>query len=161
MPITVGPQSPSAAGVLSPTSVLLTWVVPCQTNQYHIYYRGACGPYVDEGRLDTDHQEHTFDGLQESVNYSFTVNQTGFSGGRVLSIGPVYAKTFTTGKHRHRKLGGGGWHQGHGAPGACAPQVFVKIAHYCMCSFKLCPPIKKSFQSLCEGHCILASNFNA
>ena len=49
--------------------------------------------------LDTDHQEHTFDGLQEGVNYSFTVNQTGFSGGRVLPTGPVYARTFTAGKY--------------------------------------------------------------
>ena len=75
----------------------LTWVAPCHTQQYHIYYRGTCGSYVDEGRLDTDHQEHTFDGLQEGVNYSFTVNQTGFSGGKVLSTGPVYARTFTAG----------------------------------------------------------------
>ena len=63
------------------TSVHLTWVAPCHIRQYHIYYRGTCGTYVDEGRLDTDHQEHTFDGLQEGINYSFTVNQTGFSGG--------------------------------------------------------------------------------
>ena len=47
--------------------------------------------------MDTDHQEHTFDGLQEGVNYTFTVNQAGFSGGRVLSTGPVYARTFTAG----------------------------------------------------------------
>ena len=95
--ITTGPENTSAA-VLSPTSVHLTWVAPCHTRQYHIYYRGACGAYVDEGRLDTNHQGHTFDGLQEGINYSFTVNQTGFSGGRVLSTGPVYARTFTAGK---------------------------------------------------------------
>ena len=59
--------------------------------------QGTCGSYVDEGRLDTDRQEHTLDGLQEGVNYSFTVNQTGFSGGRVLSTGPVYARTLTAG----------------------------------------------------------------
>ena len=59
--------------------------------------QGDVWVYVDEGRLDTDHQEHTFDGLQEGVNYSFTVTQTGFSGGRVLSTGPVYARTLTTG----------------------------------------------------------------
>ena len=82
MSVTVGLQNLSAA-VLSPTSIHLTWVAPCHTHQYHIYYRGTCGTYVDEGRLDTDHQEYTFDGLQEGVNYSFTVNQTGFSGGRV------------------------------------------------------------------------------
>ena len=87
-----------AAAVLSPTSVHLTWAVPCHTQQYHIYYRGTCGTYVDEGRLDTDHQEYTFDGLQEDISYSFTVTQTGFSGGRTLSIGPVYARTFTAGK---------------------------------------------------------------
>ena len=45
--------------------------------------------YVDEGRLDTDHH----------INYSFTVTQTGFSGGRVLSTGPVYARTFIAGKY--------------------------------------------------------------
>ena len=50
------------------------------------------GPNVDEGRLDTDRQEHTFDGLQEDISYSFTVNQTGFSGGRVPSIGPVHSR---------------------------------------------------------------------
>ena len=48
---------------------------------YHIYYRWTCGTYVDEGRVDTDRLEHTFDGLQKGVNYSFTVTQTGFSGG--------------------------------------------------------------------------------
>ena len=47
--------------------------------------------------MDTDHQEHTFDRLQEGVNYSFTVTQTRFSEGRVLSTGPVYPRTFTTG----------------------------------------------------------------
>ena len=85
--------------MLSPTSIHLTWVTPCHTHQYHIYYRGTCGAYVDEGRLDTDGQEYTFDGLHEGVNYSFTVNQTGFSGGRVFSTGPVYARTFTAGKY--------------------------------------------------------------
>ena len=89
--------------MLSPTSVHLTWVAPCHTQQYHIHYRGTCGAYVDEGRLDTDHQEHTFDRLQEGVNYSFTVNQTGFSGGRVLSTDPVHARTFTTGE-QHQVL---------------------------------------------------------
>ena len=83
--------------MLSPTSVHLTWVAPCHTQQYHIYYRGICGAYVDKGRLDTDCQEHTVDELQEGVNYSFTVNQTGFSEGRVLSTGPVYARTFPAG----------------------------------------------------------------
>ena len=38
------------------------------------------------------------DYIQEGVNYSFTVTQTGFSGGRVLSTGPVYARTFTAGE---------------------------------------------------------------
>ena len=97
--ITVGPRSLSAS-VLSPTSVHLIWVAPCHTQQYHIYYKGTCRAYdvVDEGGLDTDHQEHTFDGLQEGINYTFIVNQTGFSGGRVLSTGPVYARTFTAGK---------------------------------------------------------------
>ena len=94
--VIVGPQNLSAY-VLSPTSINLTWVAPCHTQQYHVYYMGTCGSYADEGRLGTDHQEYTLDGLQEGVNYSFTVNQTGFSGGRVLSTGPVYARTFTTG----------------------------------------------------------------
>ena len=94
--IIIGPQNLSAS-VLSPTSIYLTWVAPCHTHQYHIYYRGTCGTYVDEGTLDTDHQEFTLDGLQEGVNYSFTVNQTGFSGGGVLSTGPVYARTITAG----------------------------------------------------------------
>ena len=95
--VTVGLRSLSAA-VLSPTSVRLTWVASCHTQQYHIFYRGTCGTYVDEGRLDTDHQEHTLHELQEDINYSFTVNQTGFSRGRVLSTGPVHARTFTAGK---------------------------------------------------------------
>ena len=86
-----------SVSVLSPTSVHLKWVALCPTQQYHIYYRGTCGPYVDEGRLDTDHQEYISDGLQEDINYSFTVNQTEFSGGRVLSTGPVYARTFSAG----------------------------------------------------------------
>ena len=94
---TAGPQDLSAA-VLSPTSVYLTWVAPCDTQQYHIHYRGTCGTYVDEDSLDTNHQEHTFDELQEGINYTFTVNQTGlFEGGRVFSAGPVYGKTFTAG----------------------------------------------------------------
>ena len=46
--------------------------------------------------MDTDRQEHTFDELQ-GVNYSFTVTQSGFSGGRVLSTDAVYARTFTAG----------------------------------------------------------------
>ena len=82
-----------SAVVLSPISVYLTWVAPCHTQQYHIYYRGTCGTcgtYVDEGRLDTDHQEHKFGELQEGINYS---SLSGFSRGRVLSIGPVYART--------------------------------------------------------------------
>ena len=95
--VTIGSWNLSAT-VLSPTSIHLTWVAPCHTQQYHIYYRGTCGSYVDEGRLDTDRQEHMFYGLQEGINYSFTVNQTGFGGGRVLSTGPVYARTFTAGK---------------------------------------------------------------
>ena len=98
MSITAGPQDLSAA-VLSPTSVYLTWVAPCDTQQYHIHYRGTCGTYVDEGSLDTSRTEYTFDELQEGINYTFTVNQTGFGGGRVLSTGPVYAMTFTAGKY--------------------------------------------------------------
>ena len=103
MSITLGPHSLSAA-VLSPTSVRLTWVAPCHTHQYHIYYRGTCGAYVDEGRVDTNHQEYTLGGLQGEINYTFTVNQSGFSGGRVLSTGPVYAKTFTTGKIQYNDV---------------------------------------------------------
>ena len=34
--ITAGPQDLSAT-VLSPTSVYLTWVAPCDTQQYHVY----------------------------------------------------------------------------------------------------------------------------
>ena len=94
--ITAGPQDLSAA-VLSPTSVYLTWVAPCDTQQYHIYYRGTCGTYVDGGSVDTSHTEYTFDELQEGMNYTFTVNQTGFGGGREFSTGPLYAKTFTAG----------------------------------------------------------------
>ena len=97
MSIPSGPHSLSAA-VLSPISVHLTWVAPCHTQQYHIYYRGRCGSYVDEDRLETDRQEHMFDGLQEDMNYSFTVNQSGFSGGRVFSTDSVYAQTFTSGR---------------------------------------------------------------
>ena len=94
--ITAGPQNLSAA-VLSPTSVYLTWVAPCDTQQYHIYYRGTCGTYVHEGSLDTNHTEYTFDELQEGINYTFTVNQTGLGGDRMFSTGPVYGKTFTSG----------------------------------------------------------------
>ena len=83
--------------MLSPTSIHLTWVAPCHTQQYHIYYRGTCGTQVDEGSFGTNHQEYTVDGLQVDMNYSFTVNQSGFSGGKVLSTGPVYARTFTAG----------------------------------------------------------------
>ena len=97
MSISLGPRSLSAA-VLSSTSVHLTWVAPCHTQQYHIYYRETCGTYVDEGRLDNNHQEYTFDRLQEGISYGFTVNQSGFSGGRVFSTGPVYARTFTAGR---------------------------------------------------------------
>ena len=97
MSVTLGLQNLSTS-VLSPTSVHLRLMTPCHTHQYHIYYRGKCGSYVDEGKLDTDHQEYTLDGLQEGVNYSFAVKQTGFSGGGVLSTGPVYARTFTAGK---------------------------------------------------------------
>ena len=95
--ITAGPQDLSAV-VLSPTSVYLTWVAPCDTQQYCIYYRGTCGTYVEEGsNVDTSHTEYIFDELQEGVNYTFTVNQTGFGGGGVLSTAPVYAMTFTAG----------------------------------------------------------------
>ena len=59
---------------------------------------GGSLPHVVEGRLDTDNKEHIFDELQEGINYSFTVTQTGFSGCRVLSTDPVYARTFTAGK---------------------------------------------------------------
>ena len=96
--ITAGPQTLSAA-VLSPTSVYLTWVAPCDTQQYHIYYRGTCGTYVDEDSLDTSRTEYTLDELQEGINYTFTVNQNGFGGGRVLSAGPVYARTLTAGNY--------------------------------------------------------------
>ena len=98
MSVTTDLQDLSAA-VLSPTSVHLTWVAPCDTQQYHIYYRGICGNYVDEGNLETGHTEYTFDELQEGVNYTFFVDQTGFGGGRSssTSAGPVYAMTFTAG----------------------------------------------------------------
>ena len=85
--------------MLSPTSVYLTWVAICDTQQYHIYYRGTCGTYVDEGSVDTSHTDYTFDELQEGINYTFTVNQTGFGGDRVFSAGPVYAMTFTAGAY--------------------------------------------------------------
>ena len=48
--------------------------------------------------MDTRHQEYTLNGLQEDMNYRLTVNQSGFSGGRVLSTSPAYARTFTAGK---------------------------------------------------------------
>ena len=83
--------------VLSSTSVYLTWLSPCNTQQYSVYYRGTCGAYLDEGRFSTDQQQHTFDGLQEGINYTFTVNQTGFGGGGVLSTGPVYIHSFASG----------------------------------------------------------------
>jgi len=69
------------------------------TQQYHIYYRGTCGTNVDEDSVDTSHTEYTFDKLQEGMNYTFTVNQTGFGRGRVLSTGPVYAMTFRAGAY--------------------------------------------------------------
>ena len=77
----------------------MTWVAPCDTQQYHIYYRGTCGTYVDEDSLDTSRTEYTLNELQEGINYTFTVNQTGFGGGRVLPAGPVYAMTFTAGMY--------------------------------------------------------------
>ena len=92
--ISSGPQRLSVT-VLSSTSVHLTWVALCNTQQYQIYYRGTCGTY---GRLNASNQEYTFKKLQEGINYSFIVNQSGFSGGRVFSTGQVYAKTFTAGK---------------------------------------------------------------
>ena len=97
MSIFLGPRSLSVT-VLFPTSVHLTWVAPCHTQQYHIYYRGTCGAY---GSLNTSNQEYTFERLQDGINYTFTVNQSGFSGGRVFSTGPVYARTFTAGKYRY------------------------------------------------------------
>ena len=51
--------------------------------------------------METDHQEHTVNGLQEYITYTFTVNQSGFSGGRVFSTSPVYARTFTAGNYRY------------------------------------------------------------
>ena len=83
--------------VLSPTSVHLAWLSACNTQQYNIYYRGTCGAYLDEGRFSTDQQQHTFDGLQEGINYTFTVNQIGFGGGGVLTTGPMYIASFTAG----------------------------------------------------------------
>ena len=102
--ITAGPQDLSAA-VLSPTSVCLTWVAPCDTQQYHIHYRGTCGTYVDEGSLNSSQNQYTLVGLQEGINYTFTVNQTGFGGGRVFSTGPVYARTFTAGTYDELGVG--------------------------------------------------------
>jgi len=96
MSITAGPKNLSAT-VQSPTSVYLTWMAPCDAQQYHIYYRGICGTYVDEGSMDTSHTEYTFDELQEGINYTFTVNQTGVGGDRDFSTGPMYAMTFTAG----------------------------------------------------------------
>ena len=97
--ITAGPHSLSAT-VSSSSSVHLTWVAPCHTHQYHIYYRGTCGAYIHNGSLNTSHQEYTVDELQADTNYSFTVNQSQFSGGGVFSTGPVYVRTFTAGKYR-------------------------------------------------------------
>ena len=100
---TAGPQNLSAA-VLSPTSVYLTWVAPCDTQQYHIHYRGTCGTYVDEDSLDTNRTDYTVNQLQEGINYTFTVNQTGFGRGRVLSAGPVCARTLTAGNYNGMKI---------------------------------------------------------
>ena len=102
--ITAGPQTLSAA-VLSPTPVYLTWVAPCDTQQYHIHYKGTCGTYVDEGSLNTSQNQYTLVGLQEGIDYTFTVNQTGFGGGRVFSTGPVYARTFTAGTYDELGVG--------------------------------------------------------
>jgi len=96
---TAGPRSLSAT-VLSSTSVHLTWVAPCHTQQYRVYYRGTCGGYVHNSSLNTSHQEYTVDKLQADTNYSFTVDQTGFSGGEVFSTSPVYVRTFTAGEYR-------------------------------------------------------------
>jgi len=46
---------------------------------------------VDEILIIASNEEYTFDELQEGINYTFTVNQTGFVEGD-LSSGPVYAK---------------------------------------------------------------------
>ena len=100
---TAGPQNLSAT-VLSPTSVYLTWVAPCDTQQYHIHYKGTCGTYVDEDSLDTSRTDYTLNELQEGINYTFTVNQTGFGGGRVLSSGPVHARTLTAGNYNGMKM---------------------------------------------------------
>ena len=81
--------------VLSSTSVHLTWLSLCNTQQYSVYYRGTCGTYLDEGRFSTDQQQYTFDGLQEGINYTFTVNQTGF--GETSSAGPMYITSLTAG----------------------------------------------------------------
>ena len=43
--------------------------------------------------MDTNCTEYIFDELQEGINYTFTVNQTGFVEGD-LSTAPVYAKLF-------------------------------------------------------------------
>ena len=88
-----------SVAVLSPNLVYLTLVAPCDTQQYHTYYRGTCGTYINEGSVDTNCTEYIFDELQEGINYTFTVNQSGFGGGRLSSTaaGPVYAMTFTAG----------------------------------------------------------------
>ena len=87
--------------VMSCTALPIPFGVRAETiadnTSIRVLWQWSCGTYVDEGRLDTDGQEYTLDGLQEGTNYSFTVNQTGFSRGRVLYTGPVYARTFTTG----------------------------------------------------------------
>ena len=55
---------------------------------------GHVGPILMRaGCMDTNCTEYTFDELQESINYTFTVNQTGFVEGD-LSTGPVYAKPY-------------------------------------------------------------------
>ena len=76
----------------------------CHTQQNHVYYRGTCGTYVHKATLGTSHQEYTVDELQADTNYSFTVDQTGFSGTGVLSTGSVFAMTFTAGTINNRKI---------------------------------------------------------
>ena len=56
--------------------------------------------YVHEATLGTSHQKYTIDELQADTNYSFTVDQTGFGGARVLSTGSVFAMTFTAGTQK-------------------------------------------------------------
>ena len=80
-----------SASVLSPTSVRLMWVAPCHTHSSTSTTKGHVGPLL----MGAGWILITRSTPQEGVKYSFTVTQTGFSGGRVLS---VYARTFTTGK---------------------------------------------------------------